>query len=283
MASLRSIRSSFRTTPPFILPPSPGPANDCAAAQHLALLGSPPDFRELKTEQEAPVKLRELDRARRRCVSERPHRDRRAYRVAARSFYLKTPTKAAKIHDRCGQQTGPGPITDGAEICANGMVESNPERKVEMFEQVTKIARIAVAIANQETHRLGGKIIGDAELLLGLTKEPRGLCHLALSRMGVDLHELRRDLENQPRSLDAGTAPTKLPQTRDFKVAIQEAIEIARELGHKHVGTEHMLLALLRNPDFASARVLARQEVSFERASAMILTISGEANYKVEE
>ncbi|CAN5643163.1 hypothetical protein BH09PLA1_BH09PLA1_25090 [soil metagenome] len=152
-----------------------------------------------------------------------------------------------------------------------------------MFERFTRISRIAVAISNQETHRLGGNVIGDAELLLGLTKESRGLCHRALSRMGIDLPKLRADLENQPRSLDAGTAPTKLPQTREFKITIQEAMEISRELGHQHVGTEHILLALLRNPDFASAKVLAKHGVSFERARETITTVTLDANHVAED
>src|SRR4051812_12980120 len=135
-----------------------------------------------------------------------------------------------------------------------------------MFEKFTKTSRIAVAIANQETHRLGGNIIGDIELLLGLAKETRGLCHRALARMNIDLQSLERELEDQPRSLDAGTAPTKLPQTREFKMAIESTIAIAREMGHKHVGTEHMLLGLLRNSDFASSRVLAKHTVSYEHA-----------------
>ena len=142
-----------------------------------------------------------------------------------------------------------------------------------MFERFTDTSRRAVAIANQETHRIGGNLIGDVELLIGLAKESNGVCHRALTGIGVDLVGLRRQLEQLPRSLDDGTAPQKLPQTREFKLAIEAAIAISRESGDTHVGTEHMLLGLLRHPEFASSRALAERAVSFDRAKESIALI----------
>ncbi len=151
-----------------------------------------------------------------------------------------------------------------------------------MFERFTYTSRRAVAIANQETHRLGGKIIGDVELLIGLAKESTGVCYRALSGIGVDLEELRRQLEQQPRSLDDGSAPRLLPQTREFKLAIEAAIAISRDSDNKRVGTEHILLGLLRYPEFASSRVLAQHSVSFDRANEAIAGM-GSASPKGEE
>ena len=65
-------------------------------------------------------------------------------------------------------------------------------REVAVFERFTDTSRRAVVIANHETHRLGGNIIGDVELLIGLAKESRGVCHRALTGIGVDLDDLRR-------------------------------------------------------------------------------------------
>src|SRR4051794_2125935 len=86
-----------------------------------------------------------------------------------------------------------GGVRACSDLCAN------PE--VALFERFTMTSRRAVAIANQETHRLGGNIIGDVELLLGLVKETGGLSHVALRRLGVELRELERQLEAQSRSL----------------------------------------------------------------------------------
>ncbi len=137
-------------------------------------------------------------------------------------------------------------------------------------------------MANQETHRLGGNLIGDIELLLGLVKHTRGVANVALRQLGVDLSKLKGELESQPRSLDDGTAPQKLPQTQEFKIAIRSTIELARDMGHRHVGTEHMLIALVRDPGSAPSRILAGHAVSFDRVNCTIADIAS-VNPKGEE
>lgn len=135
-----------------------------------------------------------------------------------------------------------------------------------MFERFTDASRRAVAIANQEAHRLRGSAIGDVELLIGLTLESTGVCQRALCDMSVDLPKLRRQLEQKPRSLDDGSAPRLLPQTGAFKLAIEAAIAVSRASARTRVGTEHMLLGLLRYPDFESSSTLLQYGVSFDRA-----------------
>ena len=142
-----------------------------------------------------------------------------------------------------------------------------------MFERFTDTSRLAVAIANQETHRLGGNIIGVIELLLGLVKANRGVANRALRQMGVDLAALAKELELHPRSLDDGSAPQKLPQTPAFKTVIESAIDLARELRHPYVGTEHMILGLLRDPQTAPAKILAGHGVTFDRAKDVVIGI----------
>jgi ATP-dependent Clp protease ATP-binding subunit ClpC len=145
---------------------------------------------------------------------------------------------------------------------------------VAVFERFTNISRISVGRANQETHRLGGNIIGDVELLLGLVNESRGVANIAMRQLGVDLSKLKVELEKQPRSLDDGKPPRKLPQTRELKLAIQSAIELAREMGHKHVGTEHMLLALVRDSSSAPSRILASHGVAFDRVKQTVADLA---------
>ena len=141
-----------------------------------------------------------------------------------------------------------------------------------MFERLTDTSRRAVAIANQETHRLGGTVIGDVELLLGIVSMPNCTGAVVLRKLGVSLPKLRSELERQPRVSDDGSAPAKLPQTVQFKRAIETAIALAGELGHGHVGTEHMVLGLLRHSDMAASQVLSRHAVSFDNLRQAILT-----------
>src|SRR5690242_14346420 len=130
-----------------------------------------------------------------------------------------------------------------------------------MFEHFTDASRKAVAIANQQTHRLGGNIIGDVELLIGLAST--GVSAPVLRELGVDLAALREELEQQARPTEPVTpGPPRLPQTPKFKAAVQAAIAIAKELGDEWVGTQHLLLGLLRHPEFRSSQVLAERGVS---------------------
>jgi ATP-dependent Clp protease ATP-binding subunit ClpC len=133
-----------------------------------------------------------------------------------------------------------------------------------MFDHFTNTARRAMAIANQETHRLGGNIIGDTELLLGILKQEHSSGAMVLSGLGINFGGVRRQLEQYSRPLSAGSPPSMLPQTLEAKRAIESAINIARELGHNHVETAHMLLGLLRHPELGSSRVLAAHGVSYE-------------------
>jgi len=151
-----------------------------------------------------------------------------------------------------------------------------------LYERFTKTSRHAVAIANRETHRLGGNIIGDVELLLGLVTETGGVANAALRELAVDLPKLKDELERQPRSRVDGAAREMLPQTPEFKLAIQSAIELAREMGHQSVGTQHMLLAVLRDRRSVSSRILRGYGVSLARANQTVVGLMS-ANPQAEE
>jgi ATP-dependent Clp protease ATP-binding subunit ClpC len=135
-----------------------------------------------------------------------------------------------------------------------------------------------VGRANQETRRLGGTIIGDVEVLLGVIKETNGVARRALCRLDVDVERLAGELEREPRRAGSGAAPRILPQTEQSKLTIQASITVARELRHRVITTAHLLLGLLRHGDFASSRILGAHGVSPDRVKRAIADLGGSAD-----
>ncbi|HEY8749084.1 MAG TPA: Clp protease N-terminal domain-containing protein [Tepidisphaeraceae bacterium] len=144
-------------------------------------------------------------------------------------------------------------------------------RKGHVFERFSYVSRKAVAVSNQQVHRLGGNVIGDVDLLLGIIVEGTGVGAAVLRDLGVELSALRNQLEREPRNPSNERTPELLPQSQEFKLAIEDAIEISRTMDHDVVGTHHMLLGLLAHAEFASSRILASNGVSFELVRASVL------------
>lgn len=116
-----------------------------------------------------------------------------------------------------------------------------------MFERFTDRARKVMALANQEAQRLNHKDIGSGHILLGLAKEGSGVATTVLKLLGVDLLKLRSELQKKIKpGPDVVITRGKLPQTPAAKKVIEYTIKEARRLGHNYVGTEHILLGLLR-------------------------------------
>ncbi|MBI4580217.1 MAG: hypothetical protein HY718_10975 [Planctomycetes bacterium] len=140
-----------------------------------------------------------------------------------------------------------------------------------MLERFTDRARKVMALANQEAQRLNHEYIGTEHILLGLVKEGSGVGANVLKNLGADLPTIRNEIK---KLVGPGHDPTpilKLPQTPRAKRVLEYAIEEARRLDHNYIGTEHLLLGLLREEASVAARVLtglgvtldaARQEVS---------------------
>jgi ATP-dependent Clp protease ATP-binding subunit ClpA len=141
-----------------------------------------------------------------------------------------------------------------------------------MFERFTDRARKTMALANLEAQRFGHEYIGTEHILLGMIKEGGGTGATALTRVGLDLQRVR--LEVEKRIKEGSTAALgKLPQTAVAKKAIEFAIVESRELGHRYVGTEHMLLGLIREPDGLAGRVLRELGVTLEAARASVVAL----------
>src|SRR6478735_3915613 len=117
-----------------------------------------------------------------------------------------------------------------------------------MFERFTDRARKVMQIANQEAQRFNHEYIGTEHILLGLIKEGSGVAANVLNNLDADLRKVRLEVETivQTGPGGVGIAAGQRPQTPRSKKVIEYAVEEARRLKHNYVGTEHLLLGLLR-------------------------------------
>src|SRR5690606_31049275 len=144
-----------------------------------------------------------------------------------------------------------------------------------MFERFTDRARKVMALANQEAQRFNHEYIGTEHILLGLVKEGSGVGANVLKNLGVDLRKVRLEVEKLVRSGPDMVTMGKLPQTPRAKKVIEYAIEEARNLNHNYVGTEHLLLGLLREHDGVAAQVLMNLGLKLEEVREEVLNLLG--------
>lgn len=144
-----------------------------------------------------------------------------------------------------------------------------------MYERFTDRARKVLQLANQEAQRLNHEYIGTEHILLGLVKEGSGVASNVLKNMDVDLTKIRREVEKLVNQGTDMIAMGKLPQTPRAKRAIEYAMDEARNLGHTYVGTEHLLLGLLREDEGIAAQVLMNLGLRLDSVREEILELIG--------
>ncbi|MCC7145477.1 MAG: ATP-dependent Clp protease ATP-binding subunit [Phycisphaeraceae bacterium] len=144
-----------------------------------------------------------------------------------------------------------------------------------MFERFTERARKVMALANQEAQRFNHEYIGTEHILLGLVKEGSGVGANVLKNLDVDLRKVRLEVEKLVKSGPDMVTMGKLPQTPRAKKVIEYAIEEARNLNHNYVGTEHLLLGLLREHEGVAAQVLMNLGLKLEEVREEVLNLLG--------
>jgi ATP-dependent Clp protease ATP-binding subunit ClpC len=144
-----------------------------------------------------------------------------------------------------------------------------------MFERFTDRARKVMALANQEAQRFNHEYIGTEHILLGLVKEGSGVGATVLKNLDVDIKKLRLEVEKLVKSGPDMVTMGKLPQTPRAKKVIEYAIEEARALNHNYVGTEHILLGLLRETEGIAAQVLMSLGLKLEDLRQEVLNLLG--------
>jgi DNA-binding transcriptional regulator YhcF (GntR family) len=139
----------------------------------------------------------------------------------------------------------------------------------------TDRARKVLAMTREEAIRLRHDRVDTEHILLGLVREPAGIAAAALSGLSVDLAQLRERTEASVRRGKASIAFGELPYSSRAKKVLEFAMAEARELRHSHVGTEHLLLGLLREEQGLAAGLLDEQGVTLERARQEVQRLLG--------
>ena len=144
-----------------------------------------------------------------------------------------------------------------------------------MYERFTDRARKVMQLANQEAQRFNHEYIGTEHILLGLVKEGSGVAANVLKNLDVDLKKIRMEVEKIVQSGPDMVTIGRLPHTPRAKKVIEYCNEEARNLNHNYVGTEHLLLGLLREQEGVAAQVLMNLGLKLEEVREEVLNLLG--------
>ncbi|NEO25421.1 MAG: ATP-dependent Clp protease ATP-binding subunit, partial [Kamptonema sp. SIO4C4] len=146
-----------------------------------------------------------------------------------------------------------------------------------MFEHFIDTAIKAVMLAQEEARRTGHNLVGTEQLLLGLLGEGTAIAARVLRDMGANLKEARKVVDDLI-GRGPGYAPANIPFTPKAKQAFEQAFDEARQLGHTYIGTEHLLLAIVRETDTVAAKVLKRLDIDSGQVRTEIIRRLGEGS-----
>jgi ATP-dependent Clp protease ATP-binding subunit ClpA len=146
-----------------------------------------------------------------------------------------------------------------------------------MFERFTDKARAVVVSAQDEARLLGHDYIGTEHLLLGLFDVPEGVAARALFRLGLSQEIVREDVEEMI-GRGKGTAKGHIPFTPRAKKVLELALREALQLKHNYIGTEHIVLALVREGEGVAAKIMAERIDDLRRVKPTVLAVLGSAS-----
>jgi ATP-dependent Clp protease ATP-binding subunit ClpC len=144
-----------------------------------------------------------------------------------------------------------------------------------MFERYTENARRALFFARYEASQLGDLVIKTEHLLLGLVRST-GTAARILTDRGVSLEDIRRDIESRAASAEKISTSVEIPFDREAKVALQFAAEESDRLAHHHIGTEHLLLGLLRVEKSSAAAILMNHGLQLPQLREVVAQMAAE-------
>src|SRR5262245_61856056 len=144
------------------------------------------------------------------------------------------------------------------------------------FDRFNDRAKRVLALAQDEAIRFNHNYIGTEHLLLGLVREGEGVAARVLDSLGVELSKVRTAVEFIIGRGDSTTAPSDITLSPRTKKVIELAIDEARKLGHSHVGTEHLLLGLVREGEGIASGVLESLGVSLEKVRHQVIATLGQ-------
>ncbi len=132
-----------------------------------------------------------------------------------------------------------------------------------MFKRFTERARKVIILAREEAEKSQHEYLGTEHLLLGVLKDSGGVAISVLQRLGVDLNQIRQEVERNLPASSNTLIIGDIPFTSRAKKVLEYSVEEARSMGHSYIGTEHLLLGLVREKDGVGARVLNSLGISY--------------------
>lgn len=144
-----------------------------------------------------------------------------------------------------------------------------------MFDRFTDRARKVMGLARQEAQRFNHEYIGTEHVLLGLVQEGSGVAANVLRNMDVDLKKIRQEVEKMVQTGNNLVTMGQLPFTPRAKKVLELSLEEATNLGHNYIGTEHLLLGLLRENESVAAKVLINLGLKLEDVRDEVLDFLG--------
>lgn len=144
-----------------------------------------------------------------------------------------------------------------------------------MFNRFTERARRVVLLAREEAKRLDHDYLGTEHLLLGLISEGEGVAAIALQNLDIDLEQVRQEVEKTVGRGGGSLFLGQIPFTPRAKKVLELAVTEARTLGHNYIGTEHLLLGLIREGEGVAAQVLINLGADLEKVRQEINNLLG--------
>ncbi|MFH0702701.1 MAG: ATP-dependent Clp protease ATP-binding subunit [bacterium] len=144
-----------------------------------------------------------------------------------------------------------------------------------MFERFTEKAIKVIMLAQEEARRLGHNFVGTEQILLGLIGEGTGIAAKTLKAMGINLKEARIEVE-KIIGRGSGFVAVEIPFTPRAKRVLELSWDEARQLGHNYIGTEHLLLGLIKEGEGVAARVLENLGVDLNKVRSNVIRMLGE-------
>ena len=146
-----------------------------------------------------------------------------------------------------------------------------------MFNRFTERARKVILLAKEEAKRFNHDYIGTEHILLGLIREGEGVAAVVLQKIGVGLQQIRLEIEKIVKPGPSTVISGDIPFTPKAKKAIELAGEEARSLGHNYIGTEHILLGLIKEGEGVASQVLLNMGMDLDKVRQEIVELLGSA------
>ncbi|MCW3491430.1 ATP-dependent Clp protease ATP-binding subunit [Dethiobacter alkaliphilus] len=152
-----------------------------------------------------------------------------------------------------------------------------------MFGRFTERAQKVLVLAQDEAKRFNHSFVGTEHILMGLVREGEGIAAKVLLSLGMQLDSVRSEIEKLIGKGDQRSVPQGVNYTPRAKKVIELAIEEGQNLGHNYVGTEHLLLGLIREGEGIAAQVLTNMGVDLTRARKSVLALLGDEDEPLPE